>query len=180
MAKKMAAQKAREYGIRVGELVKANCRPREQPKKEISKQERAKQFAKTVPKPVPAKRAEAKAETNAPAQSAALVKEPGTAAAPVMAQRRDSVSSLMNRHDTNAKSIADIKADICRWELEDHNSPKIPQLPRRKSPGRKHEQLAPLPQAAQAHPPISLKQEAHGTPLSPAAQVQLKPSPIKT
>lgn len=145
----MAAQKAREYGIRVGELVKANCRPREPPKKEMSKQERAKQFAKTVP--IPTKRADARPATQSAVESGEAA-EASPKASPVPAagdvQRRDSVSSMMTRHDTNTMSIADIKAEVRGWELEDQRGADVPKaLPqtRRKSPtGRVQKQPSPI------------------------------------
>ena len=149
MAKKVAAQKAREYGIRVGELVKANCRPREPPKKEMSKQERAKQFAKTVP--IPAKRADAKSTTESAVQSAEAGEAPKSSPGPAAGamQRRDSVSSMMTRHDTNTKSIADIKAEIRGWEQEDQEMaadfPKALPPTRRKSPTGRVQKQKPAP-----------------------------------
>lgn len=159
MAKKMAAQKAKEYGIRVGELVKANRRPREPMKKEMSKHDRAKQFAKTVP--LPTKRADTKATTQAAANAADDAEEfRPMPVEPI--QRRDSVRSLMTRHDTNTKSIADIKAEVRMWELEDQGVDAAPRsLPRarRKSPtGRAQKESSPSP-----HP-----------------ERELQPSPVNT
>lgn len=180
MAKKFAAQKAREYGIRVGELVKANCRPRQPPKKEMSKQERAKQFAKTVP--IPTKRADAKSAAQPAVQSAEAAEAspksgPGPAGGAV--PRRDSVSSMMTRHDTNTKSIADIKAEIRGWEQEDQETaagvPKVLPHARRKSPTGRAQKQKP----ARASPAPNVPENAQESQAIPAQPVSSQPPQVE-
>jgi hypothetical protein len=122
LAKKMAAHKAREYGIRVGELVKANrARPKATPR-ELSKQERAKEFAKTVP--LPKQRSPKKADTAGqvgPSHSPAPPARHHKAAAstePTL-EGTASVETLMARHQNNTKTVDEIRAEVQRWEQED-------------------------------------------------------------
>lgn len=174
MAKKMAAQKAKEYGVRVGELVKANCKVRQPPKKEMSNRERAKEFAKTVP--VPSKRMEPK-PAQVPVQSIDPVEDSSSVRSIPTVQRKDSVSNLMTKHDANTRSIADIKDEVRKWELEDQGA-DVPLKPlthsRRRSPAKKtqkqpHAQMGESDQKQTPQPANSQPREVN-SPAAPAVE----------
>lgn len=139
--KRMAALRAKEYGIRVAEMAKNTLKPKQ--KQESSRvpsnRDRAIEFAKTVrapkrsnkpPAPAPKLGDSGHRARTSVKHTAATV----TAAHAITLEPRLSVNALVARHMDASKRVADIKAEVERWDLEDMELPPVQDMPKRRSP----------------------------------------------
>lgn len=124
-------------------MAKATLKPKAKPdtSRAPSNRDRAMEFSKTVrapkrvnkppappPKPQatganaprgrpPVKQAASRTDTSTPLQQPQL-----------------SVNTMVARHMDAARRVADIKAEVERWDLEDRELPEVPEMPKRRSP----------------------------------------------
>lgn len=159
-AKRLAALRAKEYGIRVAEMAKTSLKPKAKHDlaRAPSNRDRAMEFARTVRAP---KRV---SKPDAPALAPPRVVEGtqrgrtkrgpsvtrGQAASDLPCptlQHQLSVNTMVARHMDAAKRVADIKAEVQRWDLEDRQLPAVPHMPKRRSPSPPQAPSRPQPRS---------------------------------
>lgn len=183
-AKRLAALRAKEYGIRVAEKAKATLKPKakQDSARAPSTRDRAMEFAKTVrapkrgPKPLPpAPKPHASAST-APRGRAPPTQSAGpTDSSMPRLDGQVSVNTMVARHMDAARRVADIKAEVERWDLEDRELPEVPGMPKRRSPSPprgRTKRRSPSPARRKPAPPAShaAASRTQGVEHSPAAE----------
>eukprot|EP00892_Ulva_mutabilis_P000413 jgi/Ulvmu1/10372/UM061_0055.1 len=181
-SKRLAALRAKEYGIRVAELAKTTLKPKAKPESSRipSTRDRAMEFAKTVraPKPVSkpdvpkAKPPDAGGRTQRGRPNLRSSVKRSSAANEAQArqlQHQLSVDTMVARHMDAAKRVENIKAEVERWDLEDKQLPAIPQMPKRRSPSP--------PRARNTSKPKEPSESSQHR--KPAAPGLVKPPPAK-
>lgn len=144
-SKRLAALRAKEYGIRVAEMAKSTLKPKAKPdcSRAPSNRDRAMEFSKTVRAPKRVSKPEGSGSKPQGTADGAhrgrtkrgpSVNRSSEASDQQQLHQQLSVNTMVARHMDAAKKVADIKAEVERWGLEDRQHPEIPQMPKRRSP----------------------------------------------